>query len=94
MYKSLINIGISKELIRRLVPKPQKIYYSKTQSKKILGSMNDYAFLYKYIILAKGGIRYISIDEIIRNINETPMGLIQYNSANRLVRMILNDNFA
>lgn len=94
LYKSLLNIGIREEMIKKMVPKPLKIYYSKTQSRKILGSMNDYAFQYKYVILARGGIKYINIDEIIRDINETPMSLIQYNSANRLVRMILNENFA
>ena len=95
LYRSLLQIGIKEDLIKSIAPKHLKIIYSKTQDKRILGSMNDYAYQYKYIILAKGGIGYIDIDDIIQNINETPMSLIGYNSANRLVRMvILNENFA
>jgi len=94
LHNSLISIGIREELIIKMFPKPLEIYYSKTQSMKILGSMNEYAFQYKYYILERGGIKCANIDQIIIKINETPMGQIQYNSANRLVRMILNENFA
>ena len=95
LYRSLLQIGIKEDLIKSIVPKELKILYSTTQDKRILGSMNDYAYQYKHIILAKGWIGYIDIDGIIQNINETPMSLIGYNSANRLVRMvILNENFA
>jgi len=95
LYRSLLQIGIKEDLIKRIIPQPLKMIFSKTQNKSILGSMNDYAYQYKYIILAKGGIGYIDIDDIIQNINETPMGLIGYNSAKRLLRMIImNENFA
>jgi len=95
LYRSFLQIGIKEYLIKHIIPQPLKIIYSKTQDKKILGSMNDYAYQYKYSILAKGGIRNIDIDEMIHNVNESPMSLIGYNSAERLVRMmILKENFS
>jgi hypothetical protein len=95
LFRSLLQIGIKEEILTRFIPKPIKIIYSTTHDKRILGSMNDYAYQYKYTILAKGGIRNIDIDEIIHNVNETPMSLIGYNSGERLMRMmILKENFA
>jgi hypothetical protein len=95
LYRSLYQIGIKEELIIKNISKPIEIKYTKTHNKRILGSMNDYAYQYKYIILANGGIRNTDIDDMIHNVNESPMSLIGYNSADRLVRMmILKENFA
>ena len=94
LHKSFLHIGIKEELIIKMVLNPKEIYYTKTQSMSILGSMNEYAFQYKYYFGERGGIKFANIYHIIRKVNETPMGQIQYNSGNELVKMIFNENFA
>ena len=55
------------------------IEYSKTDSKRVLGSMNDLAYHYKARILDAGGIHSYKIPQIIKDLNRMPMGTIQYN---------------
>jgi hypothetical protein len=57
------------------------ISYGNTNSKRILGSMNDLAFHYKYNILYEGGVHNPAIPAIIQKMNRIPMGAIEYVSS-------------
>ena len=56
----------------------QEIEYSNTNSKSVLGSMNDLAFHYKYHILSEGGVHSSALPNIIKKLNRMPMGAIEY----------------
>jgi len=51
----------------------QDLAYAGTNSKSVLGSMNDLAFHYEHHILSEGGIHSARIPEIIHKLNRMPM---------------------
>jgi hypothetical protein len=56
----------------------ETIHYGNTNSKRILGSMNDLAFHYKYYILSEGGVHSPAVPAIIQQLNRIPMGALEY----------------
>jgi hypothetical protein len=70
--------GISDIIIEKIMKEYTEIGYSKTDSKRVLGSMNDLAFHYKFGILDAGGIHSYKIPQIIKDLNRMPMGTIEY----------------
>lgn len=54
------------------------IQYANTNSKSILGSMNDLAFHYKYHIQSEGGVHSHAVPCIISKLNRMPMGALEY----------------
>lgn len=56
----------------------ETISYGNTNSKRILGSMNDLAFHYKYNILNEGGVHGPAVPAIIQKMNRIPMGALEY----------------
>jgi hypothetical protein len=55
----------------------ETISYGNTNSKSILGSMNDLAFHYKYYILSEGGVNSPAVPAIIQQLNRIPMGALE-----------------
>jgi hypothetical protein len=55
-----------------------EVGYANTNSKSVLGSMNDLAFHYKYSIQEAGGVHSPAVPEIIRRLNRMPMGALKY----------------
>ncbi|MFQ5470191.1 MAG: hypothetical protein ACE5EH_07775 [Gammaproteobacteria bacterium] len=62
----------------RILSEYEEIGFANTNSKSVLGSMNDLAFHYKYHILEAGGVHSPAVPEIIRKLNRMPMGAIKY----------------
>ena len=56
----------------------ESIQYANTNSKSILGSMNDLAFHYKYYIQSEGGLHSFAVPSIIKRLNHMPMGALEY----------------
>jgi hypothetical protein len=54
-----------------------EIAFANTNSKSVLGSMNDLAFHYKYSILGSDGVHSPAVPEIIRRLNRMPMSAIK-----------------
>ena len=52
---------------------------TKTNSRSILGSMNELAFQIKCIIDGMGGLANADLSEIGRELNRVPMSAIKYN---------------
>jgi hypothetical protein len=57
------------------------IQYAGTNSKSVIGSMNDYAYNYKYQIQYRGGVNSADILLIIHKLNLMPMGSLKYNNS-------------
>jgi len=70
--------GFGLEVINRVMQEYQEIGFSKTYSRQVLGSMNEFAFEYDYFIRREWGIEKARIFEINKEINRTPMGALKY----------------
>jgi len=71
--------GITDKTKEQIIKEYSEINYSKTNSKKVLGSMNDLAFHYKDHILCEGGMLSALVPSIINKLNHMPMGMLNYN---------------
>jgi len=61
----------------KILSEYDEIGFANTNSKSVLGSMNDLAFHYKYSILESGGVHSPAVPEIIRRLNRMPMSAIK-----------------
>jgi hypothetical protein len=56
----------------------EAILFSKTASKSVLGSANDFASLYEYKIQEAGSLHSPEVPDMIRKLNRVPVSSIQY----------------
>jgi uncharacterized protein DUF6933 len=71
--------GIPIQVISRVMQEYTDIGFAKTASKQVLGSMNEFAFQYKHVIIDHyGGIENIRILGVNKEINRIIMGGIKY----------------
>lgn len=73
--------NLPKEVINRILSEYDEIRFAKTDSKSVLGSLNDLALNYEYMILNNGGVYSPMVPEIIRKLNHMPMSPIGWNYA-------------
>ena len=85
---ALSSENITDETKEKIINEYKDINYTTTNSKKILGSMNDLAFHYKHHILCEGGIFNALIPVIINKLNHMPMGAISYKYASDELKSI------
>lgn len=62
----------------KIMAEYSKVEYANTNSKSVLGSMNDLAYHYEYLILSEGGVHSPAVPGIIKKLNHMPMGAIGY----------------
>ena len=74
----LAEEGIDESVKRKIMTEYEDVGYTKTNSKHVLGSMNDLAFHYRCHILAEGGVHSCMVPSIISQLNRMPMGAIKY----------------
>ncbi len=74
----LSDEGFDEGVKEKILSEYQEIGYASSNSKTVLGSMNDLAFHYKYLIFSDGGIHGCDLPEIIRKLNRMPMGTLGY----------------
>ena len=73
----LADEGLAEADRERILSEYDEIAIANTNSKSVLGSMNDLAFHYKYSILESGGVHSPAVPEIIRRLNRMPMSAIK-----------------
>ena len=73
----LADAGISDADRARILSEYDEVGFTNTNSKSVLGSMNDLAFHYKYSILESGGVHSPAVPGIIRQLNRMPMSAIK-----------------
>jgi hypothetical protein len=78
MFMSLMSEGLTEVQVEYLLREHQQVMITKTNSRSVLGSMNDLAFQIKFMI---GDSRLADADlsEINRQLNHIPMSAIKYN---------------
>ena len=73
----LADEGFAEADRERILSEYDEIGFANTNSKSVLGSMNDLAFHYKYSILESGGVHSPAVPGIIRQLNRMPMSAIK-----------------
>lgn len=69
-----------------------EVRFAKSNSKSVLGSMNDLAFHYEHRILMAGGIHSPEVPGIISDLNRMPMGALKYAYPVEELRSVLRGN--
>src|SRR3989344_5431797 len=67
----------------------EAIEFTKTDSRRMLGNMNDLTSLYQHFILSDGGFNYCNLNEIISKINRTPQRNLGWSLSIEVVRDLL-----
>lgn len=75
---ALAHENIPEAIKNEILSEYSEMAYKNTDNKSVLGSINDLAFHYKYLIQTEGGINSPVIPEIISKLNHMPMGAIDY----------------
>ena len=89
LFKSLMTEGFAEPQVEYVLREHQHIVIAKTNSRSILGSMNDLAFQIKSMIYATGGLANADLSEINRQLNRIPMSAIKYKvSIDELKRLL------
>ena len=89
LFKSLIAERFAEPQVEYVLRQHQHIVIAKTNSRSILGSMNDLAFQIKSMISATGGLANADLSEINRQLNRIPMSAIKYKvSIDELKRLL------
>ena len=68
----LLMEGVDYPILNKINDEYLHLEYTKTNSRSILGSMNDLMYLYKHFIYSDGGLKHCNLDAIIQRINRTP----------------------
>ena len=88
----LLMEGVDYPVIDKLNNEYLHLEYTKTNSKKVLGNMNDLMSLYKHFIYSDGGLQYCDLTEIIHQINKTPQKNIGWGYSIDLAKELLQCN--
>lgn len=81
--------GFSLEVINRVMQEYQEIGFTKTASKKVLGSMNQLAFEYEVLIALEEGLENVKILDVNHTINRTILRGIKFFHPIEALREIL-----
>ena len=85
----LVLEGIEPGEISRVFRGYESLEFTKTNSRKVLGNMNDLVDMYRYHILYEGGFRSADIGSIIMRVNRTPQRNLGWSSSIEMVRGML-----
>jgi len=89
LFKSLMTEGFAESQVEYVLREHQHIVIARTNSRSILGSMNDLAFQIKSMIYGTGGLANADLSEINRQLNRIPMSAINYKvSIDELKRLL------
>ena len=78
LFKSLMTEGFAEPQVEYMLREHQHIVIAKTNSRSILGSMNDLAFQLKCLIETMGGLARADLSKVNREMNRIPMSAIKY----------------
>ena len=77
LFKSLIAENLPQKHIELFLDDIREIEISNTNSRSVLGSMNDLTFQLKYQIADTGGIEMADISKLAFDLNRIPMSAIE-----------------
>ena len=65
-------------LVEQIMAESAHVVYGSACDRSVLGSMNDLAFHYKFLVHDAGGVHSAEVPGIIRKLNHMPMRALQY----------------
>jgi hypothetical protein len=77
LLKSLMSEGLAEVQIKYLLSEHAQVTITKTNSRSVLGSMNDLTIQIKSMILVSDGLD-VNFSEVNRQLNRIPMSAIKY----------------
>lgn len=78
LFKSLMSEEFTEAQVEYVLSEHAQVTITKTNSRSILGSMNDLVFQTKAMIRMSGGLVDADLSEITRQLNRIPMSAIKY----------------
>lgn len=78
LFKSLLSDGLSQDLIEKVLSVGDEVIFTKTNSRSVLGSMNDFKQCLECHILARGGFENGGGAKAQDLINRMPAGALNY----------------
>ena len=73
-----MNEGLAEVQVGYLLSEHEQVAITKTNSRSVLGSMNDMAIQIKSMIFVSGGPTDVNLSEVNRQLNRIPMSAIKY----------------
>ncbi len=70
--------GLAEAQVEYVLSEHAQVTITKTNSRSVLGSMNDLAFQIKSMIRTRGGLADADLPEITWQLNRIPMSAIKY----------------
>lgn len=74
----LADYGLPDRAREAVCAEASEIGYAGGTDKSVLGTLNDLAFHYKHLVRVHGGVHSAAVPGIIRQLNEMPMGPINW----------------
>tara|TARA_R110002073_G_scaffold34695_2_gene102480 strand:- start:155 stop:685 length:531 start_codon:yes stop_codon:yes gene_type:complete len=78
--------------INRLVEDCVDYRFAKTDSRKVLGNLNDLVATYEHMIWYEGGLKHCNLDEILYRVNRTPQRNLNWGYSIDMARELLSAN--
>ena len=91
LFKNLMGEGFTEPLVEYALRDYRNVVIAKTNSRSVLGSMNDLAFQLKCLIETMGGLDRADLSEVNRRLNRIPMSAINYHVSIDELRRRLTD---
>ncbi len=85
---NLQNEGFGME-VASIQQEYKEIGFAKTSNKRVLGSLNEFAFEYEFLIMRKEGLENVKILEVNRQINRTIKVAIKYQRPIEVLKKVL-----
>ena len=78
LLKSLMSEGLAEVQVGYLLSEHAQVTITKTNSRSVLGSMNDLAIQIKSMISMSGGLSDVNLSKVNWQLNRIPMSAIKY----------------
>ena len=78
LFKNLMSEGFAEKHIEYMLSGHAQATITKTNSRSVLGSMNDLAIQIKSMIFVSGGLTDVNLSKVNRQLNRIPMSAIKY----------------
>jgi len=91
LFQSLMSERIAEEHIEYILGGRRQVTITKTNSRSVLGSMNDLAFQARFMVYMRGRLDDADLHEIDRELNRNPLSAIKYQSSIAELKRRLDD---
>ena len=88
----LLIENIGNEKIEEILAQYETVELTKTDSRTVLGNLNDLVDMYKYLILYDGGLKECDLTSIIRQVNRTPQRNLGWKYSMDILAELLKTN--